>query len=118
MDDSSPQSSERVGLVGCVKGKRHYAAPAADLYTSALFKGRIRWVAQTCDRWFILSAKHGLLAPSDVLEPYDDTLNAKSRAQRRAWSGDVLGSLRTQLDQLAGCVFEIHAGASYWDFGL
>jgi hypothetical protein len=29
----------RVGLIACVKSKQDAAAPAADLYTSALFRG-------------------------------------------------------------------------------
>lgn len=118
MDDPGPERRERIGLVGCVKGKQSHAAPAAELYTSALFKGRCRWVAQTCDRWFILSAKHGLVAPTDLLEPYDETLNAKGRAERRAWSQTVLDDLAARLGDLHGRAFEIHAGASYGDFGL
>lgn len=62
----------KVGLVGCVKSKRGTAAPARDLYTSALFRGRRRYVELTCDRWFILSARHGLVEPEEILEPYDD----------------------------------------------
>jgi hypothetical protein len=49
----------RIGLVGCVKGKRSRPAPARELYTSALFLGRRAFVEATCERWFILSAKHG-----------------------------------------------------------
>jgi hypothetical protein len=118
MDTAKGSGGERIGLVGCVKGKQSRAAPAADLYTSALFKGRRRWVAQTCDRWFILSAKHGLVLPSEVLEPYDETLNDVGRAGRREWSQGVLASLRRVLGDLGGRTFEIHAGATYWDFGL
>src|SRR5947208_14296482 len=122
MDDSqrgpAANGAERVGLVGCVKLKRDHATPAADLYISALFAGRGRWVAQTCDRWFILSAKHGLVAPEQVLEPYDETLTAKSRSERRTWSQSVIADLRSHVADLSGCTLEIHAGAAYWNFGL
>jgi hypothetical protein len=47
----------RIGLVGCVKSKRSQAAPARELYSSPLFRGRRDWVERTCDRWFVLSAK-------------------------------------------------------------
>lgn len=63
----------RVGLVRCVKGKLSRAARARDLYTSPLFVGRRRWVEATCDRWFIPSAKHGLVDPAAILEPHDVT---------------------------------------------
>lgn len=75
--DPASRGAERIDLVGCVKLKRNHAAPAADLYTSALFAGRCRWVAQTCDRWFVVSAKHGLVA-QQVLKPYDETLTPRA----------------------------------------
>src|SRR5437879_2590214 len=61
---------QRVGLVGCVKSKRSVPTAAADLYTSTLFVGRRRWVEASCERWFILSAKHGVVPPDELIEPY------------------------------------------------
>lgn len=108
----------RVGLVGCVKAKRSTASPAEDLYTSTLFEGRRRYVERTCDRWFVLSAKHGLLKPTSLVEPYDETLKTKSRVERRRWSESVLEQLDAILGNLGGTTFEIHAGAEYRDHGL
>ncbi len=50
----------RIGLVGCVKTKRSTPSLARDLYTSALFTGRRRYVEQSCDRWYVFSARHGV----------------------------------------------------------
>jgi hypothetical protein len=108
----------RIGLVGCVKRKHATPAPAADLYISTLFAGRRRAVEATCDRWYVLSAAHGLVAPDQLLEPYDVTLNAASRAERRRWSAGVLADLQRAVGPLAAHTFEVHAGASYCDFGL
>ncbi len=113
-----PGGALRVGLVGCVKQKRSSPAQAADLYTSALFLGRRRWVEQTCGRWFILSAKHGLVRPDALLAPYDETLTGAGVNACRRWSGQVLSQLRAELGDLTGIVFEIHAGAAYRDNGL
>jgi hypothetical protein len=107
----------RVGLVGCVKGKRGVAMPARDLYTSALFLGRRRYVERTCHRWFVLSAKHGLVDPDTILEPYDETLKDASEARRRQWSQAVLADLDRRIGELAGVLFEAHAGAAYLDHG-
>lgn len=109
---------ERIGLVGCVKSKRGSAAPAADLYTSALFHGRRRWVEPSCSRWYILSARHGLVAPDEMLDPYDETLTTKGSRERRAWADRVLGQLRNALGDIGRYDFEIHAGAAYTDHGL
>ena len=110
--------SNRIGLVGCVKEKRASPAAAKDLYTSPLFIGRRRAVEASCDSWFVLSALHGLVAPDQRLEPYDKTLNSLGRAERRRWSTQVVRDLETRLGSLSGVQFELHAGATYLEFGL
>ena len=89
-----------------------------DLYTSALFHGRRTYVERKCERWFVLSAEHGLVAPETVLAPYDVTLKTKSRSERREWSGQVLAALEAQLGDLRRYEFEIHAGNDYRAHGL
>jgi hypothetical protein len=108
----------RIGLVGCVKSKQPRAAPARELYTSPLFVGRRTAVERTCDRWYILSAKHGLVAPTEILQPYDETLNKASRPQRERWSQEVLDALEGEFGNLGRVVFEAHAGTAYLDHGL
>lgn len=108
----------RIGLVGCVKGKATSARPARDLYTSTLFTGRRRYVERSCDRWFILSARHRLIEPDAVTEPYDEALQDVSRPQRREWARVVLGQLAAGLGAMEAHTFEIHAGSAYTDFGL
>jgi hypothetical protein len=108
----------RIGLVGCVKEKRRTPAAARDLYTSPLFTGRRRAVERSCDQWFVLSALHGLVEPGQRLEPYDVTLNSMGRADRRRWAADVVQSLQRRLGSLEGLHFELHAGASYLEYGL
>ena len=108
----------RVGLVGCVKRKLEAPAPAADLYISPLFKGRRCFVEQSCDRWFVLSALHGLVTPEERIAPYDQTLKDASRAERADWSRRVLAQLEAELGSFSGHVFEVHAGSAYIDHGL
>lgn len=108
----------RIGLVGCVKTKLDRAAPAQDLYTSALFRGRRAFVAASCDRWYILSAKHGLLAPTLVVEPYEETLMGRPAAAKRRWAALVVELVIADGVEIGDATFEIHAGAAYRDFGL
>lgn len=109
---------QRVGLVSCVKQKRDHAAPAAELYTSPLFRGARAAVERSCDRWFILSAEHHLVRPDDEIAPYDRTLNNASVDERRRWSRSVLDQLHQEMGELDGTTFEIHAGRDYYDWGL
>lgn len=110
--------ARRIGLVGCVKEKATQPAVAAELYTSALFRGRRRFVESSCDEWWILSALHGLLHPEEVLEPYDVTLKSMPPAERRRWSAHVLRSIEKRIQPRHGDVVELHCGAEYRDFGL
>jgi hypothetical protein len=109
---------KRIGLVGCVKLKQMVPAPAADLYISPLFKLRRRYVERSCSQWYILSAKHGLVRAGQVLEPYEQTLKAASRGERRAWSARVVDALESEIGSFKDVLFEIHAGYEYRSFGL
>jgi hypothetical protein len=90
---------KRVVLISCVSKKLPHAAPAKDLYVSSLFRFCLRY-AKTLkpDAIFILSAKYGLVALDQPLEPYNDTLNTKRDTEIRQWAQGVLQQLRSKID--------------------
>lgn len=100
-----------VALVQCVKTKGPDPAPACDLYTSPLFLGMRAYAESVADRWFILSAKHGLLEPTDIIAPYEQTLNGASAPDRRAWASGVAEALIQKVRHPAR--FVVLAGMSY-----
>src|SRR4051794_28767907 len=104
-----------IGLVGCSRRKLSHPAPAADLYVSPLFRLASRYCALTCDRWFVLSAQHGLVEPAQILAPYDVTLRGLKQAGRRAWADRVVAQLRQRGLLGAGHRFLLHAGSAYAD---
>jgi len=79
----------RIALVSCAKRKRDIGSPARDLYVSPLFRAQRRYAERVADQWYILSAKHGLLKPTQVIYPYDITLNQMTPDERRAWAKRV-----------------------------
>jgi hypothetical protein len=99
----------RIALISCGKTKRPEASPAADLYTSPLFRMSLRHAVQTCDDLFILSAKHGLVEPQAVLAPYNFTMADMTAAQRVAWGRAVA----KRLGPLGNNTLVIYAGESY-----
>ncbi len=111
-------TARRIGLVGCVKKKTVVPMAARDLYLSALFLGRRPFVERSCGEWWILSAKHGLVHPDEVLAPYDVTLKDASRPARKDWSEQLLSTIDKRIRPEPDDVFEIHAGAEYREFGL
>lgn len=111
----TPDSAPDMVLVGCVKTKLDVPAPARDLYTSNLFRKERAYAELSGARWFVLSAKHGLVDPEAILEPYDLRLSRTSRDYRRTWGARVIDQLREAVGPLDGQTIEIHAGSAYTD---
>ena len=105
-------------LVGCVKTKRGTRCAAKDLYDSPLWLSRRQYAERSNVPWYVLSAKHGLLAPETVIAPYDVTLKDRPVAYRRAWSQRVLEELAAIGPDLRGVTVEIHAGRAYASYGM
>ncbi len=72
-------------LISCSKTKGGYRAPAGELYTSALFLKSRRLAEAFGLPYSILSAKHGLLQPETIIDPYDLTLKKATREFRDEW---------------------------------
>ena len=100
-----------VYLVACVGRKRPAPTRAEALYDSPLFAKCARLARLRADKWFILSAKYGLVSPEAVIAPYDETLNNMGVSQRRAWTGGVC----RQLEQVTspGDIVVFLAGSKY-----
>ena len=101
-------------LISCVKMKLTRRAPAKKLYASPWFR-KVRAVVEATGRpWYVLSAKHGLVDPHAVIEPYEKTLNDMSKNERTDWSRKVMHALDPNLagvDSIA-----IFAGEKYREF--
>lgn len=82
-----------VALVSCGKAKRKVKSKAKDLYTGTLTRRSIDFASRSFERWFILSAKYGLLRPDDRVEPYELKMSAIPKAARREWGARVQESL-------------------------
>jgi hypothetical protein len=90
--------SAPVYLVACVGQKAPQRCRAADLYQSDWFKKARAYVESEGERWFILSAEHGLLSPTTRIAPYETNL-ATIGARRRALWGERVAA---QLDKALG----------------
>ena len=102
-------------LLGCVKSKVDHRAPARDLYCSRLWQQRRAYAEASDLPWLILSAKHGLVEPDQVLTPYDLALRELPAAERRRWGEHVAADLSDRFGALTRATFEVHAGAPYRD---
>ena len=61
----------RAALVGCGDAKHDGLLPAREKYRSTYFGLKRDFAETLCTRWWILSAKFGLLDPDQVIADYD-----------------------------------------------
>ena len=118
----------RILLISCGKSKRDASSPAGELYTGGLFRAAAAHAEALGHPWAILSARHGLLLPGQLVEPYEHRLRAD---EAEGWAGRVAGQIQVWAPDLglrcrgpeAGnqcriwdpAVWEIHAGRDYTD---
>ncbi len=113
-----------VYLVSCAKTKRDYPTRADRLYASPLFDKSRALAAARADKWFILSAKYGLLDPCQVVEPYDESLRQMTAPARRLWAERVMNALKPHLGPgdtvtvLAGSAYSTHIASCLSQFGV
>ncbi|TXI24212.1 MAG: hypothetical protein E6Q67_03060 [Roseateles sp.] len=94
------RKSERLLLMPCSGMKLDFAAPASTLYTGVMWQSlRANWCGST--RLAILSAKHGIVLPHEVLAPYDQRLD-----QDRV--DELLDELRPQTERVAAAIDGAH----------
>lgn len=88
-------------LIGCSARKLTVPATARELYRGDLFRKSVTYAEGRGSPWYVLSAKHGLLAPDDMVEPYSVTLDGLSPQERKAWATEVFLQLRkrTSIDR-------------------
>jgi hypothetical protein len=104
----------KIGLVGCCYLKSYHATQAQYLYQSNLFLKSRDYIKQNCQSWMILSAKHGLVMPTEILEPYNKTLTDLRRSKRMEWADEVWVNLEKVVKK--GDEILILAGRLYWEF--
>jgi hypothetical protein len=115
-----PPKPGTILLVGCASSKAPTTVAAKDLYVSDLFTMRRKYAETMGLDWYIISAKHGLLRPDDVISPYDETLIDASEIERSMWglrvSHQILDAIKsknkTGFDVKAVSI-EIQAGKKY-----
>ena len=88
--------------------------PCGDLYISSLFRETRRFAEASGCPWYILSAEHGLVAPDQVIAPYERTLNTMGISDRRTWGDRVAAQLAEVVPDLSRVVFL--AGERYREF--
>lgn len=74
--------SDCLCIIACGKNKTPGRSKAADLYIGTSFVVRRNFAKNNFINWCILSAKHSILLPQQVVEPYDVNMKDLSEEER------------------------------------
>ncbi len=102
-----------IALVACSKSKMITRAPASMLYQGQLFQAAKSYIKTVGRQWFILSAQHGLVHPSQTLEPYNFSLYQMTKPERVGWAGKVIGQMEDRGLDPESIQWELLAGRMY-----
>jgi hypothetical protein len=102
----------RVVLVASSGGHGPAPVPVATLFRSPGFATARAHAEDSGFPWFVLSAKHGLLDPGDVVGPYDVQIDERSASYRAAWGEWVVAQLSERVP-LVGVTVEVHGGVDF-----
>jgi hypothetical protein len=106
--------AKSLGLVSCTKEKKNYPCKASEMYlASDLFKKAYRYANKNYSAVAILSAKYGLLLPSDKIEPYNITLKDMNIKQVKSWADRVFEQMKEKLNLNEFETVFFHAGKRY-----
>ena len=116
VDDTEPEAavvrSGRVVLVGSSGATGEESDAAGRLFRSDGFARAREHAVHSRLPWFVLSAKHGLLDPDDVISPFEVQIDDQSAAYRTAWGEWVVAQLADRV-QLDGVTVEVHGGVDF-----
>lgn len=89
--------ARKILLLALAGAQRRRPAPARELCTSTWFRlARAYAESQDCP-WLLLSAKYGLVSPTEVISPYHFDVTTMGVSQRRSWGQRIGDEARRKL---------------------
>jgi hypothetical protein len=104
--------SGRVVLIGSSGATADEPRPAGEMFRSDGFAYAREHARHSRLPWFVLSAKHGLLDPGEVISPHGIQIDDQAAAYRTAWGEWVVAQLADRL-QLDDVIVEVHGGVDF-----
>jgi hypothetical protein len=91
------EEMKTIVIVGCTSKKKSYPCVASEMYSeSVLFVKTIKYVeSYYSEGYLILSAKYGILKPTDIIEPYNFSMKDATRCSREY--ANVIASIKSEL---------------------
>lgn len=91
-------------VIGCGRDKTSIATAARNLYVSDRFQRSLTVAQKLTAPFAILSAKHGVVDPDRILDPYDLDLSHLSDADQRLWANLAIEQLAKHAEGRSICI--------------
>ena len=110
-------SPTKLTLIPCTKNKQEGVHKAKDLYTGDNFTKHRKYAEQSGNPWAILSAKHHILDPEEMVENYDTPMSRR-KGEQDQWGSQLKPKLlahmkKLGIDPVHGVEIETLAGGAY-----
>lgn len=93
----------KIGVLCCCKTKSVSARRADELYAGRVFRASAKYLRSIgCERLVILSALHHAVRDDEVIDPYNESLDAMGAAGRRHWAVVARAKLSNVLCEVSG----------------
>lgn len=100
----------KVAIIACGARKEETAMPAEKLYArSTLFRFAVSYAKKNFQAVYCLSARHGLLRLTDVIEPYNQGLGQMHGKEFKDWLRTVTEQITKEIPEGS----ELHFFAGY-----
>lgn len=103
----------RLVLIGSSIRREKKTLPAREMYAGDLFTKAREYAEQRGLRWYVLSAKWGLLHPDELVPPNELDLASCTSQYRNTWGHWVGAQLVAAVGPLSGHIVEVHAAPTY-----
>lgn len=80
----------KIGIINCVNKKHDTPQQAKDLYYSMAFNAKQAFMESAYDEWYILSAKYGIIKPTDIIEPYNISFKPDKRFLKHGLTQEIV----------------------------
>ena len=110
----------KVAIVNCSAMKLDYECEAQELYSkSYVFRAQKDFISTSYNKWYILSAKYGIINPTDIIKPYDLSFRVSRRGRGVVISDEELIELKEKVNNQISYILkdnkvDIHASLPYW----
>ena len=112
-----------IAIIGCKRQKQDYECSADEMYSIApTYAAQQKWISQAYDDYYIFSSKYGIIHHTQVIKPYDVTLEDTvmkyqiARTSTEANISDIEQKIKDFMSTHVDKTLHFHVTLGYWKY--